>query len=90
MEEKLCQCCGMPLGEREELLGSNRDGSKNEKYCRYCFKQGEVSFKGTMEDMIKISIPFMTSEEVGMSEAQARANLEALLPQLTYWKSMTK
>lgn len=86
MEEKLCQCCGMPLGKREEMLGRNHYGSKNEDYCKYCFEQGEISFKGTMEDMIKISIPFMTTEEIGMSEEEARANLEALLPQLTYWE----
>ena len=31
METKYCQSCGMPLQKQEEL-GSNRDGSKNEEF----------------------------------------------------------
>ena len=40
MEEnmKFCQSCGMPL--TDQLLGTNADGSKNEDYCIYCYKDG--------------------------------------------------
>ena len=31
METKFCQSCGMPLQKNEEL-GTNHDGSKNEEY----------------------------------------------------------
>ena len=37
-EMKFCQSCGMPLSE--EVLGTNADGSKNEEYCIYCYKDG--------------------------------------------------
>ena len=37
METKFCQSCGMPLQKNEEL-GTNHDGSKNEEYCCYCYK----------------------------------------------------
>ena len=36
MEMKFCQSCGMPLSP--EVLGTNADGSKNEEYCIYCYK----------------------------------------------------
>ena len=36
---KFCQSCGMPL--TEEVLGTNADGSKNEDYCMYCYKDGK-------------------------------------------------
>ena len=39
MEQKFCQSCGMPL--TEDILGTNADGSKNEDYCMYCYKDGK-------------------------------------------------
>ena len=30
MNQKFCQCCGMPMGDTEERCGTNADGSKNE------------------------------------------------------------
>ena len=38
-EMKFCQSCGMPL--TDEVLGTNADGSKNEDYCMYCYKDGK-------------------------------------------------
>jgi hypothetical protein len=38
MEEIIiCQSCSMPL-EKEEDYGTNADGTKNNEYCVYCFK----------------------------------------------------
>ena len=39
-EPKKCQACGMPL-TKDEDKGTNADGSKNEDYCIYCFKDGQ-------------------------------------------------
>ena len=50
MEQKFCQSCGMPL--TEELFGTNADGSKNEEYCIYCYKDGKFLQDCTMEEMI--------------------------------------
>ena len=36
MEQKFCQSCGMPL--TNEILGTNTDGTLNEDYCIYCYK----------------------------------------------------
>ena len=47
MEQRFCQSCGMPL--TEEVLGANVDGSKNEDYCMYCYKDGNFLQDCTME-----------------------------------------
>ena len=47
---KFCQSCGMPL--TEDVLGTNADGSKNEDYCMYCYKDGKFLQDCTMEEMI--------------------------------------
>jgi hypothetical protein len=39
MESKNCQSCGMPMKTAEEF-GTNKDGSKNQDYCVYYFKNG--------------------------------------------------
>lgn len=31
MEQKICQCCAMPIDET--TFGTEADGSKNEEYC---------------------------------------------------------
>ena len=39
----------MPL--TKEILGTNADGSKNEDYCIYCYKDGAFTGDFTMEEM---------------------------------------
>lgn len=48
-EMKFCQSCGMPL--TNDILGTNADGSKNEDYCIYCYKDGAFTGEYTMEEM---------------------------------------
>lgn len=36
---KICQSCSMPL-DNQEMLGSEKDGSKNPEYCKYCYRDG--------------------------------------------------
>jgi hypothetical protein len=50
MEMKFCQSCGMPLNDH--VLGTNADGSKNEDYCMYCYRDGKFLQECTMEEMI--------------------------------------
>lgn len=38
MEQKICQCCAMPIDET--TFGTEADGSKNEEYCQYCYDTG--------------------------------------------------
>ena len=50
MEMKFCQSCGMPL--INEIIGTNADGTPNEDYCLYCYKDGRFTQDVTMGQMI--------------------------------------
>lgn len=83
MEMLVCQSCGMPL--TKEVFGTEKDGSKNEDYCVYCYKEGSLTSECTMDEMINTCIPFM--EEQGMNKDEARKLLEKELPNLKRWKN---
>ncbi len=53
MENKICQSCGMPI-KSNDMLGINKDGSINNDYCKYCYKDGEFIDKVTMEEYIEM------------------------------------
>lgn len=41
MELKICQSCGMPMQENQ--YGTEKDGSVNDTFCCYCYKDGEFA-----------------------------------------------
>jgi rhodanese-related sulfurtransferase len=41
-----CESCFMPLGKNLEDAGTETDGSKSTKYCKYCYKEGKLCFEG--------------------------------------------
>lgn len=86
MEETYCQSCGMPMGEGNELYGSEADGSKNEDYCKYCYDQGAFTTDCTMEGMIEQCVPLMVSSNPDMSEEDARNMMLQFFPSLKRWK----
>ena len=86
MEEKYCQSCGMPMGETDELYGTNADESKSADYCKYCFENGKFTQECTMEEMIEICVSHMTSENLDMSEDDARKMMFEFFPTLKRWK----
>ena len=53
---KFCQSCGMPLND--QVLGTNADGSRNEDYCMYCYRDGKFLQEYTMDEMIEHCAPF--------------------------------
>ena len=55
METKnnFCQSCGMPMKQDPQGGGTNADGSKNEKYCSYCYQNGDFTFHGTVDEFQK-------------------------------------
>ena len=77
-----CQSCMMPLSP--ETYGTEKDGSKNEDYCIYCYKDGKFTSDITMEEMIDFCVP-KTAEATGMSEEEARKMSEELFPKLKRW-----
>ena len=52
----------MPLAEN--ILGTNADGSKNEEYCIYCYKDGAFTGDFTMEQMVEYCSMFVDRKSV--------------------------
>ena len=84
MEEMMCQSCGMPLTKDEEK-GTNKDGSKNEEYCMYCFENGEFTHNMTLEETIADSVNY--AEEAGMTKEQMLKEAREILPTLKRWRT---
>ena len=89
MEQKFCQSCGMPL--TEEIMGTNADGSRNEDYCVYCYKDGAFTQDCTMEQMIDFCAQFtdQMNKQAGwnLTPEQAKEQMRKYFPQLKRWKS---
>ena len=61
----------MPL--TEEILGTNADGSKNEDYCMYCYKDGKFLQDCTMDEMIEHCAQFVDEVNgLGWSPGKSR------------------
>lgn len=91
MEQKFCQSCGMPL--TNETLGTNADGSLNEDYCMYCYKDG--AFVGpadcTMEQMIDFCAQFTDEMNkhtgLNLTKEQAKEQMRQFFPHLKRWRN---
>ena len=86
-----CQSCGMPL--TDEILGSNADGSKNEEYCIYCFKDGAFTGDFTMDEMIDFCSQFVEqyNKDSGqnLTQDEYKAMLRQYYPNLKRWNTPT-
>ena len=51
-KNKTCQSCSMPLKKDPMQGGTEKDGSKSEKYCSFCYQDGAfVAPDMTLEEM---------------------------------------
>ena len=89
MEQKICQCCAMPIDE--STFGTEADGSKNEEYCHYCYADGKFTKDCTMDEMIEHNLKYLDEfnkdSEVKYSVEEARATMKEFFPQLKRWKN---
>ena len=87
MEMKFCQSCGMPL--TQEILGTNADGSKNEDYCMYCYKDGKFLQECTMEEMIEHCAQFVDEVNKGLPQPITKeeyiGQMKMYFPHLKRW-----
>ncbi|MCL1934886.1 MAG: zinc ribbon domain-containing protein [Defluviitaleaceae bacterium] len=83
MGKNQCQSCGMPLKD-DETLGTNKDGTLSNEYCKNCFKDGEFTQDITMEQMSELCLKRM--KEIGMPGPIAKLMLKKGLPKLKRWK----
>ena len=81
-----CQSCGMPLNN--DVLGTNSDGSKNNDYCIYCFKDVKFTAHLSMDEMIEFCIPHMVNANKDMTEEKARSMMKQFFPTLKRWNNL--
>ncbi len=82
MNNSICQSCSMPMTEKEQL-GTNTDGSINEDYCIYCYKDGQFIDDVTLEEYIEMNVQF--ADQAGMTEDQMREHCKKVFPTLKRW-----
>ena len=78
----ICQCCGMPL--EDEIMSKEKDGSINEEYCKWCYKDGNFTYND-MESLISFCENTMSNEN--FTRAQVRDYMSNLLPKLKHWSA---
>lgn len=86
-ERQFCQSCGMPLDNHEDIA-TNKDGSPNSDYCKYCFADGAFTApEMTMDEMIAWNLEF--NEKNGFPfgpREQAKKMMEGWFPTMKRWK----
>ncbi|HEX5153392.1 MAG TPA: zinc ribbon domain-containing protein [Parafilimonas sp.] len=81
--ENICQSCSMPLTD-ESLLGTEKDGSKNHEYCKYCYQGGSFVNPGMTVDQMESFIK-QKMEEMNI-DAGVTDRAMNVLPYLKRWK----
>ena len=83
MENRICQSCGMPIIS-DEQLGTNKDGSTSQDYCKYCFTDGEFIDKVSMERYIEMYSQY--GAQAGMTNDEMKEHCTKLFPTLKRWQ----
>ena len=77
----ICQCCGMPLDD--STISREPDGSFNEEYCKWCYTGGAFTYE-SKEQLIDFCVAHRANES--LPAEQARAHMEAFVPELKHGK----
>lgn len=80
--QKFCQSCTMPIDDMEER-GTEKDGSKSDSYCKYCYQEGRFTDpEMTLERMQQIATTEMKKQKLPENIIQLSLNM---LPGLKRW-----
>ena len=82
----------MPL--TDEVLGTNADGTKNEDYCMYCYKDGKFLQDCTMDEMIEHCAQFVDEVNKGLPQPITKeeyiGQMKMYFPHLKRWRKELK
>lgn len=78
-----CQCCGMPLTD-DSLVSLNPDGSFNEEYCKWCYTDGNFTYK-TKDSLLDFLVKNMPNPE-NQSDTERRTMYDGHLSMLKHWR----
>ncbi|MBL7740855.1 MAG: zinc ribbon domain-containing protein [Chitinophagaceae bacterium] len=78
-----CQSCSMPL-DSDAVCGTEKDGSKNHEYCKYCYQDGTfINPSMTLDEMKELVKTQMEKMKMDSGLISLAVNS---LPQLKRWK----
>ncbi len=81
--QKFCQSCTMPIDNPEDR-GTEKDGSKSDTYCKYCYKDGAFTDPGmTLQRMMEIAKAEMKKQHLPDHIIQQSMDM---LPRLKRWQ----
>jgi len=87
MQEKFCESCGMPMGETDEMYGTESNGSKSADYCKGCYDKGVFTNPNiTLEEQIEAVAAVMVND-FGFSPEDAKEQCKEGIPTLKRWKT---
>ena len=82
--KNFCQSCSMPV-DGPELWGTEKDGSGNPVYCKYCYRDGSfINPDLTLEEMRFRIIDRMEKAKIPADIVEAAVSK---LPFLKRWKT---
>lgn len=82
----VCQVCGMPL-EEDEYISKDKKGYLNEKFCKWCFINGEHRFdEDNFDTLVDECVQSMLQLNPNYQEDQVRIMFKENLPKLKYWQ----
>ena len=81
-KNNFCQSCSMPL-DTPEAHGTEKDGSPNAEYCRYCYQNGSFTNPNmTLVDMRSVVKTEMERRHISPGIIDSAMNI---LPNLKRW-----
>lgn len=80
-----CQSCSMPMGKDPAGGGTNADGTKSEKYCSLCYRDGQFTQPDfSVKDMQDFCVDQL--QEQGMPRVMGWLFTRSL-PRLERWRA---
>lgn len=79
----VCQCCGMPLTD-DSMVSLNPDGSFNEEYCKWCYTDGNFTYK-TKDSLLDFLVKNMPNPG-NQSDTERRTMYDGHLSMLKHWR----
>lgn len=82
----ICQSCTMPIDNIADR-GTEKDGSKNNEYCKYCYQDGNLIEPDMTLAQMKEMVT-MQMKKMNLPETIIQHSLNAL-PGLKRWQKVT-
>ncbi len=80
----LCQSCGIPL-DNDAIKGTEKNGLKNQEYCKFCYDQGGFINPNLTIDEMKERVENQM-KKLKLSDEVIQEAI-SVLPPLNRWKS---